>query len=123
MSFLIVDLKRGGIDGFYHYREDAERIARNWMRELCHSQVVVAETVNGPGIEIDSYCFLPDRKSVGALHGPEVQLDAAPPDAAWKQCAITQCTEILRDLYSPDYTQCDIVTRLKKLLALVDGRK
>ena len=62
MSFLIVDLEWGGLDGWYSNREDAERIAEHVKEKLGHDRVVVVERKqDGKPIRI-GWAFLPDRE-------------------------------------------------------------
>jgi hypothetical protein len=62
MSFLIVDLEWGGLDGWYSNREDAERIAEHIKEKLGHDRVVVVERKqDGKPIRI-GWAFLSDRE-------------------------------------------------------------
>lgn len=118
-GFLILDMKHGGMDGFYFKREDAVRIAERWKKDLCHDQVLVVEARGGSDVEISSYCFLADRRMHGGLHGPQITLNAKPPEDVFKRRAITICSELLRDLYSSDYDHNDIIARSMLLLEVV----
>jgi len=62
MSFLIVDLEWGGLDGWYSNREDAERIAEHVKEKLGHDRVVVVERKqDGKPIRI-GWAFLASRE-------------------------------------------------------------
>lgn len=43
MVFLVVDLKSGGLDGWYFEREYAEASCEAWAETLGHNMVVVVE--------------------------------------------------------------------------------
>lgn len=61
MPFLIVDVRDGGVDGYYSIREDAEYVCETWKTRLGHSDVVVAEVQMDTQPGIGNKCFLGNR--------------------------------------------------------------
>lgn len=80
MSWLIVDVRDGGLDGYYTSREDAERLCEGWKKRLGHEDVIVAEVQdNGPGI---GNCFLSDRAAREAIEAESTHETETPATGA-----------------------------------------
>ena len=61
MSFLVVDLEWGGLDGWYSDRENAERIAEHVKQKLGHNRVIVVEHKDNGEPRRIGWAFIADR--------------------------------------------------------------
>ena len=70
-SWLVVDVRDGGCDGYYSKEDDAIGSRDEWRKRLGHDDVIVTkanwdESQSAPRI---GQCSLSDRKALGRLHG------------------------------------------------------
>ena len=61
--FIVIDLKRGGLDGFYSNQKDADAAKYYWRERLGHDAVIVAQLDGDEKVEISDQCFMPNMQT------------------------------------------------------------
>ncbi|MCO8124497.1 hypothetical protein NHH03_22350 [Stieleria sp. TO1_6] len=64
-TYLIVDVRNGGIDGYYFSLDDAQRIRRYAASEVGHDDLIVVRVTGDRCPPIGDRCFLSNR--IGGL--------------------------------------------------------
>lgn len=121
MSFLVVDLEYGGLDGWYPSKEIAQSIADHWMLALKHSKVIVAEFRPEDGSEPYEIgkAFMADRESNGELRGILPDLHAVAPPS--RERCIRKALELLIDLYNTETDRETLILVANELRHLINA--
>ena len=61
--FIVIDLKRGGLDGFYSNQKDADAAKYYWRERLGHDAVIVAQQLDDDEKEISDQCFIANMQT------------------------------------------------------------